>query len=218
MRAGTNSDEAASGTRPRSMKGVLNVALGVAKTRSQCNSNVVPTPIAAPSTAATSGFCVAVSAFRKGKRFAVEFTALGGREKIAQIIAGRKSRLVAQEQVHAHLRVGVARCKRLGQRAIHGAGDGVLLLRPIESQALDAVANGPFDPIAHDAHSTLRCPQQAFALAEHAIGATADGPRQSRRLDTQMVREVTGQHSERTPRSIAFPLFGKRTLGEVSTA
>ena len=63
IRAGTEQLEPNSGTTARLMKGIWNFALSPAYTKSQCVSMVVPPPMAAPCTAATSGLSKSSSAF-----------------------------------------------------------------------------------------------------------------------------------------------------------
>ena len=62
---GTSSELAASGTRPRLVNGIISRAERASTTRSQWNSMVVPTPIAMPFTAATSGVFMVEIARRK---------------------------------------------------------------------------------------------------------------------------------------------------------
>src|SRR3954466_16015249 len=61
--AGTEQLDPNSGTRARLMKGIWNFALSLAYTKSQCISMVVPPPMAAPCTAATTGLSKSISAF-----------------------------------------------------------------------------------------------------------------------------------------------------------
>src|SRR5579859_4984757 len=62
MRAGTEADVPNSGATPRSMKGIRNLALSPAYTKSQCVSMVVPPPMAAPCTATTIGLSKLINA------------------------------------------------------------------------------------------------------------------------------------------------------------
>ena len=60
----------------------------------------------------------------------------GDREEVLQIVAGGKRAGRAEEDMHAHRVVRLAFPERLCHRVIHGAGYGVLLVRPVQPDHL----------------------------------------------------------------------------------
>jgi hypothetical protein len=63
----------------------------------------------------------------------------GDRQEILQVVARRERPRRSEEDMHAHFRVGLAVCERRRHRVIHGAGDGVLLVRPVQPDGLHRI-------------------------------------------------------------------------------
>ena len=142
--------EPASGTRPRSTKGVRKTVRGVAKVRSQCRLSVVPMPTAMPSTPETIGFCDPASARRKFHDFQPALAAGRDRHEIVEVVAGRKGARIPRGR-HARGLSGSASpsASACGHRLIHGAGERILLVRAVHADHLDRPAALDDDMLRH---------------------------------------------------------------------
>ena len=111
-------------------------ALSPAYTKSQCVSMVVPPPMAAPCTAATSGLSKSTSAFIQPglRRFTRPRRVL---EKVLDIVAGAE-RIAGAVPEHDTYRSSVAASLRISARPIHARRHRVLLRRPIQFDPKDA--------------------------------------------------------------------------------
>ena len=101
-RPGASRLEPASGTSPRSTKGVRKTVRGVAKVRSQCRLIVVPMPTAMPSTPETIGFSSSASAIRKSQTSRAALAARRDDHEIGEVVAGGKCAGHAENDVAAH--------------------------------------------------------------------------------------------------------------------
>ncbi len=92
---------------------------------------VVPTPIAAPFTAATNGVASDDRAVRNGEAWVGSFVAARDLE-ILDIVAGGEGIAGAAQQHDADRRILVRVTERLHHGGIHRRGQRVLFLRPVE--------------------------------------------------------------------------------------
>jgi hypothetical protein len=69
-------------------------------------------------------------------------------QEVADVVAGREHGLVALQHDHAHRGVVARLLDRVGQRAVHGRGDGVLALQPVEGDGHHA-GFGVGEDVAH---------------------------------------------------------------------
>ena len=138
---GTSRLEPASGTSPRSTKGVRNTVRGVAKVRSQCRLIVVPMPTAMPSTPETIGFLRPGPAPAGNPR-------PPRRRSPPVAIAMKSARSLPDENAPGTPRktwtrigrIGVAVGERGRHRRVHGAGQRVLLVRTVHADDLHGAA------------------------------------------------------------------------------
>ena len=95
-------------------------------------------PIATPSTAATSGVSQARQHLdeREGREF---FRLAAGVEKVSEIVARRERAARAGKHDGADRRIAAGLPQSLRRRHVHGAGQRVLFLRPVEGHAQDRI-------------------------------------------------------------------------------
>src|SRR6218665_3106911 len=98
---------------------------------------VVPMPTAGPQTEATTGLAKAPMPCRKSTPRQT-LRRRGLLQKIGNVIARGEDARIALEHEHAHASIGLCRSQRIGQRRVHGAGEGVLLGHTLESDAAHA--------------------------------------------------------------------------------
>src|SRR5271156_2700163 len=150
MRMGASSVEAASGMSPSLINGVDKTVTEPATTWSQCSSMVVPTPTAAPLTAATSGFCRRASAGGKSVGRRME-PASRGLEKIGDVVTRTESPRGTCDHDATDGIVMIALAQRAGDIAVHRKRQRVFLFRAIHADGADTAVIRNRDSIAHDA-------------------------------------------------------------------
>ena len=111
-------------------------------------------PIAAPSTAAISGFSklgelADEAPTRRAARVARARRGGRGDKKIADVVAGGEDAALAADDKRADARVALGLVEGLDQRLVHRAGDRVLLLRPGERRSHHRAVAADVNSVAH---------------------------------------------------------------------
>ena len=97
-------------------------------------------PTAMPSTPETIGLAAVASASRKSQTSRAALAAHGDGHEIGQVVAGGEGARHAEKHVARMAGSASPAASAADIARIHGAGDGVLLVRPVHADGLDRAA------------------------------------------------------------------------------